>query len=82
MNITEKSADIERKAKRSKEVVGKSVQQRRCKVRMPMIGRLKPSDIPPSLPSLGVNKDYVHGGDAGDNIQTTYIFESSVPLDG
>ena len=81
LNITEKSAKIERRPKRSKDAAETSGQQRRCRVKMLMIGRPKPSDIPPSLPSLRVYKDYLCAEDAEDNTQTTRTFESSVPLE-
>ena len=47
-----------------------------------MIGRLKPSDIPPSLPLLRMYKDYIDPGDTVDSIQTIHTFERSVPLKG
>ena len=70
------------KAKWSKELVERSVQQRRCRVKMPMIGRLKPSDIPPSLPSLGLFKDYIDAEAPDDDTPKTCEFLSSVPLEG
>ena len=39
LNITEKFDEIQRRAKRSKDAAEKSVQQRRCRVKMLMIGR-------------------------------------------
>ena len=82
LEITEKLTDTETRAKRSKEVVQKSGQPKRCRVKMPMIGRPKPSDIPPSLPSLGMYKDYVDEEDTTDTTQAVCTFESSVPLEG
>ena len=47
-----------------------------------MIGRPKPCDIPPSLPSLGMYEDYVNKEDTIDTTQTVHTFQSSVPLKG
>ena len=82
LEIMEKSTDTERRRKRSKEVVEKSAQPKRCRVKMPMIGRPKPCDIPPSLPSLGMYTDYVNEEDTINTMQTVHTFQSSVPLEG
>ena len=55
-----KSDDIDKLPKRSKDVVHRAVEQRRCRVKIPMIGRPKLTDIPPSLPLLGVYEEYLH----------------------
>ena len=78
----EKSQDIETKSKRSKEVIERSVQQRRCRVKMLIVGRPKASDIPPLLPSLGRYKGYIDTEVPDDNRQETREFPSSVPLEG
>ena len=82
LEITEKLTDTERRPKRSKEVVEKSAQPKRCRVKMPMIGRPKASDIPPSLPLLVMYKDYVNEEDTINTTQTIHTFQSSVPLKG
>ena len=82
LEITEKLTDTETRPKRSKEVVQKSGQPKRCRVKMLMIGRPKPSDIPPSMPSFGMYKDYVDEEDTTDTMQAVHTFESSVPLKG
>ena len=80
LEITEKLTDTERRPKKSKEVVQKSAQPKRCRVKMLMIAKLKPSDIPPSLPLLGMYKDYVDEEDTTDTTQAVCTFESSVPV--
>ena len=57
------------------------VQQRRCRVKMPMIGRPKPGDSAPSLPSLGHYKEYLDTHEDEDNVQTKRTYESSRPLE-
>ena len=78
----QKSTDTERRPKRWKEVVEKSTQPKRCRVKMLMIWRPKPCDIPPSLPSLRMYEDYVNEEDTIDTTQTVHTFQSSVPVEG
>ena len=47
-----------------------------------MIGRPKPTDIAPSLPSLGVYEEYLHSDVQVCHEQTVRQFKSSKPLEG
>ena len=47
-----------------------------------MIGRPKPMDIAPSLPSLGVYEEYLHSDVQVCHEQTVHQFKSSKPLEG
>ena len=51
-------------------------------MKIPMIGRPKPMDIAPSLPSLGVYEEYLHLDVQVCDEQTVCVFKSSKPLEG
>ena len=57
------------------------VHQRRCWVKMPMIGRPKPGDITPSLPSLGDYEKYLQSLEEADKKQSKHVCESSRPVE-
>ena len=78
---SDNSCEIDKAPKRSKDV-HKAVEQRWCRVKILMIGRPKPTDIAPLLPSLGVYEQYLHSDVKVDDAQTTCVFKSSKPAEG
>ena len=57
------------------------VHQKRCRVKMPMVGRPKPGDIAPSLPSLGDYEKYLQSSEEADKKQSKHVYESSRPVE-
>ena len=79
----EKVLQVGKRAKHAvKDVSDKRLEQKRCRVKIPMIGRPKASDIPPSLPSLGTYEKCVVEASEIQEAQKRRVYRSSQPVEG